>query len=242
MKKRNRYITLIFSFTLVTMLLCFVFNFKTTYYQGVNYKVKSVKIPLYVKMVDFMSRNYHYKETLKDIIEGSESEEERVFKLFHWSHENIRPVPAGFLVVDDHVWHIIIRGYGASDQVSDVFTTLCNYAGVEAAFLFISPRAGKNKMPLSFVRINKKWRVFDPYLGVYFKDREGNLADIETIKAGAYLLEGKTEAVSQDYYADYIPNFPSLHDSVGLGRSKIQSPINRLLYELKKKNQFSLIN
>jgi len=218
--------------TLIVICVFFILNLEVTYYQGVNYKVTSVKIPFYIKAIDFLSRNYHYKDILRGVIDSSESEEEKALKLFHWSHENIRPVPSGFPVIDDHVWHIIIRGYGTDDQVSDVFTTLCNYAGIRAFFTWVSSSEAGKKIPLSFVEIKGKWFIFDPFHCVYFIDINGKLADIETIRLGRYSLSTGKDAVVTDY-SKYITNLPLLRNT-GFTRASIQSPLNRLLYEIKK--------
>lgn len=231
LKNKTKYLIAALLFAITILLLVTTFNYRVSYYQGINYRVRIVKIPLYVKIIDFISRDYHYKETLKGIISGLEPEEEKVFKLFRWSHENIRPIPANFPVIDDHVWHIIIRGYGASDQVSDVFTTLCNYAKVEAFFTWVRSKGGEKKIPLSFIKIKDKWFVFDPYYGIYFGDNKGSPIDIGTIKSGAYLIVGEDRGRFD--YSDYIPNLPTIKE-MGLARSNIQSPVNRLIFQVRK--------
>ena len=70
-------------------------------------------------------------------------------EIFIWTCENIRKQPDGLPVIDDHVWHIIIRGYGEPDQSSDVFTTLCNYAGIRA-FYALASYAGSKNLTTSF--------------------------------------------------------------------------------------------
>lgn len=212
----------------------FILNLKTTYNQGINYEYKFVKIPLCLKIIDFFSRHYHYKDTVEEITKGVSSDEEKILRLFKWTHKNIKPTPQELPVVDDHVWSIIVRGYGEDDQFNDVFTTLCNYAGMDAFFTWIKSPDQKRKVPFSFVKMKEKWFVFDPYYGIYFNDAKGNLADIETIKAGNYSLcqESKTDEID---YSGYIADFPLLKD-IGLTRANTQSPLNRFLLEIKKIN------
>lgn len=211
-----------------------ILNVKVTTREGINYQWQTIEIPLYLKVLDFFDRHYNYKWLVKKITDNSKQEEEKVLKIFEWTHKNIKKVPEGYPVIDDHVWHIIVRGYGADDQSSDVFTTLCNYAGVDAFFSWVYVKDRSSRIPLSFVKVNERWNVFDPYNGVYFKNREKGLASIEDISKGDWLVEGVDNIKKPDIdYTMYLKNLPSLKE-IGLKRANIQSPINRLRYEIKK--------
>jgi len=232
MKTKNKYLIILFSFALIVLLAVFILNLRVSYYQGINYQVRLVNIPLYLKIIDLFSRHYHYKELTREIASGSKTDEDKAFKLFTWTHSNIKDIPDGFPVVDDHVWHIIVRGYGARDQFQDVFTTLCNYAGLEAFFCLLHKKDHSSKIPISFVRLDRKWRVFDPYCGIYFKNREGDIASIDDIKNGNWVAVAIAEAKDFDY-KDFFNNLPTVNE-IGLNRANIQSPLNRLLFEIKK--------
>ena len=155
----------------------------------------------------------------------------KVLKIFEWTHENIKNTPDGYPIIDDHVWHIIVRGYGQDDQSSDVFTTLCNYAGVDAFFSWVYSEDHRSRMPLSFVKVDSKWRVFDPYNGVSFKNKKGNLASIEDIINVDWVKEGV--GGTDVNYTIYLKNLSPIIEA-GLKRANTQSPINRLKYEIKK--------
>ena len=114
---------------LLLVSLVFLLNVQVTTRQGINYKVTSIKIPLYLKLLDFFDRHYNYISLVSRITHGCINKETKILALFNWCYANIKDQPETLPVVDDHVWHIIIRGYGAGEQSSDVFTTLCNYAG-----------------------------------------------------------------------------------------------------------------
>jgi len=210
----------------------FILNVNVTTKQCINYQCYTRKLPLYLKILDFFDRYYNYKRLVKIITKDVVTEQDRVMKIFEWTCENIKKVPEGLPVIDDHVWHIIIRGYGVSDQSSDVFTTLCNYAGIDAFFTWVMTPDCSKKIPLSFVKIKDKWYVFDPYNGVYFTDNKGSLSDIEVIKSGKYSVQRRTGAIKINY-SGYISNLPSIKN-LGLQRANIQSPMNRFLFEIKK--------
>jgi len=192
-------------------------------------------MPLYIKIIEFIDRDYHYKELVAKVCQGYTSDEDKVLALFKWVHQNIKKnIPQGWPVIDDHVWHIIMRGYGVNDQFSDVFTTLCNYAKVDAFYGLVSQKDSKKMILLSFVKIKERWRILDPYRAVYFKNEKGEIADIQELKSKVnWSMESLDEKPDIDY-AIYLSNLPPIKD-IGLSRANIQSPVNRLLFELKKK-------
>lgn len=229
---KKRLLFLVFG-CIVVAIGVIILNIEVTTKQGINYQWYTIKIPLYLKILDFYDRHYNYRHLVKRITKGSKDDNQRVLKIFKWTYQNIRKAPEGFPAIDDHVWHIIIRGYGVGDQYSDVFTTLCNYARMDAFYRWVYKPDQSARLPISFVRVEGKWTAFDPYYGVYFEDRKGNLADIELLGSNDWTVQSLAEAPPVDY-ADYLSNIAAKKD-VGLHRGNIQSPLNRLLFELKKR-------
>lgn len=223
---------LLFCVVIITCIVIF-FSINVTTQQGINYQVHTIRIPLYLKILDFTDRHFNYKQLVKKIIKEAKTDEECVMKIFEWTYKNIRKNPKSLAVIDDHVWHIIVRGYGKADQFQDVFSTLCNYAGLDAFFLVASKRDQTKKIPLSLVKIEEKWYVFDAYRGVYFEDIKGELADIETIKSKNIKTITITDKEPEIDYTLYLDDLPLLKE-MELERSNIQSPIRRFIYELKK--------
>lgn len=217
-------------FSVIIVLL----NIKVTTRKGINFQVHTIRIPLYLKMLDFMDRHYNHKQIAKRIIKNEPDKQKRVMKIFSWTYHNIKKQPENLPIIDDHVWHIIVRGYGVSDQSSDVFATLCNYAGVDAFFDSFFAQEKDEKITLSFAMLHDRWYIFDPYNGVYFVNKEGTLADIDAMKEGNYRLErlGPPKKAVLDYIS-YIKNMPDINE-IGLRRETVQSPFKRLLYMFKK--------
>lgn len=219
---------------IIIVLMFFTLNINVSTRQGINYQWKTLKIPLYLKLLDFFDRHYNYKELAKKVTAGSSTYAEKASKIFDWTTRNIREVPAGMPVMDDHAWYIIIRGYGASDQSSDVFTTLCNYAGIDAFFFPVYSQDRKSAVYLSVARLNKKWFIFDPFNGVYFTDSKGEMIDIDSIRSGREwkaVIGNKRQDIN---YRDYLADFPSIKN-MALQRSSIQSPFNRFIYEIRRR-------
>lgn len=217
----------------------YLFSCQTFILQGVNYQVRQIKIPFYVKIIDFLSRHYHYKEILRTIIKNSDSDEQKLIKLFEWTHKNIRPVPEGFPIVDDHVYNIIIRGYGTDDQSADVFTTLCVYAGIPAFWKWVSPtNAHSPRYAVSFVKLNKRWLVFDSYAGNYFENKDGHIASIDDIISDQRIVEtaANRPIIYGIAYTRYLENLSPVQN-VDFMRPQAHMPWQRLIYELKNKFQ-----
>lgn len=240
MKKKT---STLFVFIAGIIAIVCVLNLEVTTRQGIDYKVQTLKIPLYLKVLDFFDRHYNYKWAVHRITEGAKTDKEKVLKIFKWTCENIKKAPDGYPIIDDHVWHIMVRGYGVADQSSDVFTTLCNYAGSEAFFSTICMKESNSCIFLSFVLVDKEWFLFDPYDGVYFKNKQGNLANIKESMEESW-VKASVDNIIQDSgiakrrvdidYAAYFRNLPPVVKA-GLNRANTQSPINRLKYEIRRR-------
>lgn len=234
MKKMNRRLLIAVSVAAAIVALSAALNIEVTTRQGIDYTLITRKMPLYLKALDFLDRHYNYELLAKRVIGKDRSEESRALKLLLWVKSNIRENPGTLPVVDDHVWHIIVRGYGTNDQFQDVFSTLCNYAGIESFFGRIISKDRKSGKLLAFTRFKGGWSVFDAYDGVYFRNGRGQIA------CGADLTKGDWIPVSvtgDKIEYDYRPLFDNI-SSVRFGvweasRSAIQSPLRRLMTWLK---------
>ena len=233
MKKYRRYRLL--GCAAILAAAAIILNLGVTTLQGVDYKVRVIRLPLYLKLMDFFDRHYNYGVLAKRIVSGARCDEDRAMRIFEWTYKNIRNNPEELPVVDDHVWHIIVRGYGTDDQFQDVFDTLCNYANLDAFYFSVYPEKGNDRKALSFVRSGKRWVVFDVYSGVYFINKNGAIASINDLSGGDW------EAVSiakKEITCDYGRYFKRLNSidfkKWWLSRGAIQSPARRFIYFIKK--------
>ena len=206
-------------------------NLEVTTLQGVNYKVHAVKLPLYLKLLDFLDRSYNYEVLVKKITSGAASGEDKAIMLLEWTCGNIRDNPKELPVIDDHVWHIIVRGYGVDDQFQDVFTTLCNYANMDSFCCDVYSRVWKGRKSLSFVKIGRNWTVFDAYNGVYFINKKGRIAGIPDLSEGGWRAVSIKKKDVPAYYEKYFKNLNYVDfDRWRLSREAIQSPLRRLIH------------
>ncbi len=200
-------------------------------HQGVNYNVTRYTIPAYVKAMEFVTRHWRYRELAQRIVADRKTPQDRVIALYEWTRKHIQPIPRHFPVVDDHIWHIIVRGYGGSDQQADVFTTLCVYAGIPAFWRIVSPVNGGRKLVLSFVRLDHGWTVFAVALDWTFYDAQGRLLTLAQLQQMPNRLQPhRYRGVDA---SAYIAPLANLQPPQPL-RAHLQMPWLRLRYELKK--------
>lgn len=206
--------------------------------------VSVYRLPLYAKALDFVHRDLSYARLVSRIVDKNAAPDARVLTLFEWTRRNIRDMPEGFPVVDDHVLNIIIRGYGRAGQKAEVFTTLTTYAGVPA--FAAGSREKIPRLTLSLAWIGDRWRVFDVDNGIVFRNRRGDLASTEELVREPSLIAvaaaGRSyrcqpyEAYFEGFQAPIAPDvlrgelqmlwprlsYPVIH-LIGLGRREWQS-------------------
>ncbi len=233
---KKRYLIPIIVFLLFLCLIALL-NKKVTTKHGVDYKVSRITLPLYLKVLNFYYRHYNYKWLAKRITGHLDTKEDKILRLFYWTHETIKPQPKSLPVMDSHPWDVYVRGYGVSDNFYDLFTTLCNYIGADAFFTPLYNEDTGHHIQLSFVRIKRGWVALDPCNGIYLRNNTGDLATIEEIiEQDWHIVKLSQTDISKVNYEQYIvENLPKIERiGSGLNRANTQSPINRLKLQLHK--------
>lgn len=205
--------------------------------QGINYEVTDYSIPAYVKALDFLQRHFQYRQLVSRICSGKASDVECVLAIFDWTHQRIPLTPEGWTVVDDHVSNIVIRGHGGSDQIADVFVTLAGYAGVPAAFRWITHPDGDATLIVAFARLNDKWVMFDVERHLLFHSRDGSFADIQELVADPAQVDAEAGhlLIRGHQYSSYITAATLLPFTVSAPtRAQMQQPWARLKYEVRR--------
>lgn len=213
-----------------------ILNAEVSIRQGIDGRVREIRMPLYVKAMEFLSRNYEYKRIANEITKGCNTEEQKVLAIFRWTHENIKPTPPGMPIVDDHILNIIIRGYGESDQSQDVFTNLCAYSGIPSFWMWVYTKTRSAWYPVSFVKMGGRWRVFDPYYNTYFMAKSGEIASVEDMMADRSIIESSPMAdhlIGETRYKEFFYNLQPIN-TAGTSRPEQQMPLNRAIFEIKK--------
>lgn len=236
MKKSYRGIRLtIVFFAAFVMIL----NIRINTSQCVNYKCRQIPIPLYLKTLDFFDRHLNYQRLAESIAAKRLLEKERVMLFLIWTVDHIKSNPTGLPIVDDHAWHIIVRGYGVDDQFQDVFTTLCNYGGMDAFFTAVPSTDNSRRKSLSFVMVDRNWRVFDAYRGVYLKGLGGDFANLNEIATGKFTVDAVSGNIPDfDYGKELRVLGAGIKESARdwfFSRAAIQSPLRRFYFWLKNR-------
>lgn len=166
-------------------------------------------MPLGIKGAEFLIRDYRYRVLAAELTQGLDEDEAKAEALLRWTRARIRPTPSGWPVMDDHISNIIVRGYGESDQIADVFTTLATYAGIPAFWRAIRNGPIPGPRIASFLRINGRWTAWDAAAGTVFRDAEGSLMSVQELGWGRF-------------------------DPPSTLRAEKQIPVRRTIYELKR--------
>ena len=211
-------------------------NIETSTMQGINYQVRELKIPLYLKISNFLDRHYNYKWLVRRILHDRMEESEKAKAIFHWTATHIKRQPSELDVIDDHVWHIIVRGYGVDGQEDDVCATLFNYAGLKATILTLkgSSRSVPGHISFTAVYFNGAWHLCDTYRHVTFENRKGKWATINEIVSGDWEVRLHKDPDDIKDSLNYENYFRSL-DAIDFNalyrgsRQSIQDPVSRLL-------------
>lgn len=211
-----------------------IWNYPTTYKVGINGKVIKKHIPLYAKACAFLYRDWMYKDIVGGIVAGKRSDTEKVLAILHWTRENISSrVPPDLKIVDDHPLNIIIRQYGAEDQLEDIFTLLCAYAGMRAGMVKCYNPAKTRHIVLSFVRAEGKWLIFDVSANKYFLNGSGSIGSVEDYMQGDLVLSGEISPEDGMLYSEFLSYIPKI-DFSAFSRTDEQMPARRLAIQIKK--------
>jgi hypothetical protein len=204
---------------------------------GINHVVHERRIPLVLKVGQFLLRDARYARQTRRIVSGIHGEEARAMAIYRWTRTHVSAQPKDADVIDDHVWNIIARGYGASDQQADVFTTLLTYAGVPAYWSLVGPGSGSGRVPISYVLIGGRWRVFDVAHDIAFRAPAGHLATVEELAATPELIRDATAALEDaDAYVARFDGFTPPAPRPTL-RPRLHTPIGRLMFEMRRSVQ-----
>lgn len=222
----------------ILLIAILVANFPSSIQVGVNGHYRKIRMPLYVKWTQFLARHYEYERLVKEITAGCRTDEEKVLAILKWTRENLKDVPSGMPVCDDHILYTIVRGYAVPEQFQDVFTSLCAYGGVPAFYEKPYDKIHKSKYAISFVKLNGKWRVFDAYYGKYFRTNSGDIAAVEDIINNPSLVRREDTdkmVIGNVPYRDFFSNMNLAQVRKGtVMRPYRQMPLLRAIYEARK--------
>lgn len=220
----------IIKYLLIAAVVIAVLNIPLTTRYGVDGIQHVKKIPLYAKACGFLYRDWAYRDIVKDIVKGERDETKRALAILDWVNSNIMfGVPKGVRLVDDHPLNIIIRQYGGGDQLEDVFTILCAYAGMKSGMARCYEPGTDSYIMLSFVEADGRWLVFNAKHGRYFINADKGVASIGDI------LDNKVTLSDEDVktYSRFFAGLKNV-DTSSFTRAQEQMPLKRIPAKIKK--------
>ena len=201
---------------------------------GVNYVWSSQQIPLYEKFVDFLSRDLQLRRMAHEVTAGAVNRQDKLLRIFTWVTTHIRPAPPDVPIMDDHVLHVMIRGYGADDQIAEVFAVLAGYAGFHVRVARLEPPGHRNVfLMVALVEDSADTYVFDPRNHVVFRDEHGRFVDVNQLIRNPELIAASASGriVRGVPYEQY---FLGVQDAKVFSRVEAQKFWPRLKQELEQ--------
>jgi len=222
------------------LFIVWFFTAETITRQGINYKVRAIKIPLYVKVHNFMDRHLNYQWTIDQIVNDKMTDQQKAETIFQWTIQHILKQQPQLPVVDDHPWNIIVRGYGMADQMADVFAVLSYYAGLKSFMLDCKGPIGSDPPSISLgaVYFDGGWHLCDPYRQTIFLNEKNQWASISELFASGWKAKcvgNASQCFGNIPYENYFKKLNEV-DFETLSRnhrSSIQTPLSRFRFFLK---------
>jgi hypothetical protein len=207
----------------------------TTTRFGIDYQVSSKTIPLYEKAVNFVSRDLQTRRLAREVTAGVVDARSKALTVFRWVGSNVRRTPPGFPIVDDHLWHVIVRGYGAPDQRTEVYALLATYSGVPAASTALVKLVdGRTRgLMVAITEFEGRRWLFDVDNQLLFVRPDGALASLDDLVAQSAIVA----RVAGDLKVNGIPYLQYFEHldrvSYSFQRIERQQPLPRLLQTLR---------
>jgi hypothetical protein len=218
----------------VAVVLVTVALWPTTRLIAVNYSVSHETLPLWRKVSEFIERDRQLAAISRDVLGHIQTDEAKAQAALAWTRSQIAFAPHDKPVIDDHISSVIARRYGQADQQADVFVTLLSYAGVRAYWEPIgrSPRV----LPLSYVRLDDHWRVFDVTNGIVFRTGSGAIATPLDIARDPQIVARAAGDAGIETIDDYLWYFNGYQPrpAPAVSRAELQMPGRRVWFELQR--------
>ena len=210
----------------------FVLNRSVSTKQGINYQVHQIRLPLYLKILDFVDRHYNYKNLVFNIIGNTKDDNDKTIKIFDWITFHVQKNPRELPIIDDHPLNILIRGYGVSDQFEDIFTILCTYARLQAFSKMFKNSSGEAYF-ISFIRIKGRWCPLSAFANVYPVKNE-IIASVDDILVDSELLIPFESNLPNFERDSFLKEIRSMDFDIWSSRIKGQSPVGRAACFIRK--------
>lgn len=213
------------------LLLFLVGQIPTIGLEAVDDRMIVHRMPLWEKAAKFYIRHREFRQWAEEAAGGETDPQRRVLRLLEWTRSQVKPIPQGQPLVDDHISHIVLRHYGNDGQLAEVFTALAAYTGNEGRWWEASsPPGASARAILCFIESGGKWWVLDVWNGGWFETESGQIATIEDFKHPERLRQRgyASELLGGAPYISYFQDIERVFMR-SFSRARGQMPWHRLL-------------
>ena len=206
-----------------------------TTHVGYNHRVITTRLTLIEKTLAFVDRDLAMRRLTKEIAGADGTSDERLMRMYQWVAANIRDVPAGLPVVDDHVWNIFVRRYGTVDQRAEALALLASYDGMPASTVPLGKVPSREVVQLTVVNVSGRVVVLDVNNRIIFHNLSGNLATVAELQGDPALIRVNAAGITVDGvpYEEHFARFRTV--TPNFGRMQKQQLIPRLRAELSER-------
>lgn len=180
---------------------------------GFNYRVTVHRLTLFEKAMSFVNRDLEMRRLTREVVGSEPDPERRLLRMFEWVTENIHSVPPGMPIIDDHVFHIFVRRYGAPDQRAEALAALASYDGIPASQVALGKDPKRQLVQLTAVKLNDRIVVLDTNNRIIFRTSSGALATVDDLIADPSIVRKAGEGIVVDG-TPYHEHFRRLRDAV----------------------------
>lgn len=160
------------------------------------------------KIRDFCFREISYQILFDKATAGQESDSAKSVQLFKFVNENVSVPNENFNVNDDNPFNIIIEGTGYCDQQANVLITLASVGGIKGNLLFLYGYDSVSHHSVCELKINGKYRMFDPFYKLLLLTKNHEMASFDDIQKGNLKCQPKSSLMPRNYFRLFEKKYP----------------------------------
>ncbi|MBU1998106.1 MAG: transglutaminase-like domain-containing protein [Candidatus Omnitrophica bacterium] len=149
-------------------------------------------ISTYTKLSRSAYKNMAYRIIAEKETESLKNNEDIIFRLFIYTRKHIF-IPTNAAPGDWDLLDYLITGTGWCDHEANVFNKLLSVKNIPARYVYLKNRSGISPHTVSEVYFNRRWSVFDPQNGLYFRLGDGKYATLNDLSDNPELIFNHSE-------------------------------------------------
>jgi hypothetical protein len=206
-----------------------------TTHTGYDHRVITTRLTLIEKTLAFVDRDLAMRRLTKEIAGADGTREERLMRMYEWVVVNIHDVPVGLPVIDDHIWNVFVRRYGAIDQRAEALALLASYDGMPASTVPLGKVSSREVVQLTIVNVGGRLVVLDVNNRIIFHNLREKLATVAELQGDPSLVRANAAGLTVDGvpYEEHFARFQSF--TPNFARMQKQHLIPRLRAELSER-------